>query len=762
MLKFATCGLLLAAVSCLAADDPLAIQLKNLESRVIVVGTVRQPPLAAMLARHSEARLRMANRADTEAWQKVRSLADWEQFRQPRWEALRKSLANFPASPDKVAVKVTGSHSGAGFQVQNLVYVTRPGLVVTANLYLPLKTAESRPGIILCHSHQSTKHSGARQDMAMTWARAGCVVLVPDHLGHGERRQHLFGAEGGHDYHFRYDLGMQLQLAGESLMGWLVWDLMRGVDVLLAQANVDPQRIVLISEPAGGGDVAAVTAALDQRINCAMVQNFGGPQPETAFPLTADAEESFALSGTGSWESTRNLRLSARDGFLPWSIVAAIAPRRLIYFHEFYWDREQDPAWQRLQQIYRWHERSDSLVGLAGRGFVVGSAPENTHWLPENRALLYPVLERWLQIPNPQQEYSQRMPEADLQCLTPELSRELGARPAHALVQQLVTERLAAARKARATLSPAAQRTALQREWRELLGSVDPRAEPLLMGEPLPLENFGGVTLERLHLRTEPGIVVPVLLLKPNQSSSRKCPLVLGVSQRGKAAFLQERARVIAELLRSGVAVALLDIRGTGETSSGEDRGRRSSLTSISASELMLGQTVLGGQLHDVCAVLQYLRSREGQGFGRVALWGESFTPVNPADVRYELPHTAGDRPPPLEPLGGWLALLTALLEEDVSVVYAHRGLADVQSVLASPFCYLPHDALVPGMLAHGDLPDLAVGLQRKIWLHEPVDALGRAITEQNDRPAAATVQITMEPATARAIAQWLSDALQK
>ena len=47
----------------------------------------------------------------------------------------------------------------------------------------------------------------------MTWARLGCAVLVPDHLGHGERRQHPFIREdsypgpfklGRQDYYFRY------------------------------------------------------------------------------------------------------------------------------------------------------------------------------------------------------------------------------------------------------------------------------------------------------------------------------------------------------------------------------------------------------------------------------------------------------------------------------------------------------------------------------------------------------------------------------
>jgi len=88
--------------------------------------------------------------------------------------------------------------------------------------------------------------------MGVTWARAGCLVLVMDHLGHGERRQHPFRSvadyarsfqAGLQDYYFRYDAGIQLHLVGESLVGWLAWDLMRGVDLLLAQENIDPKRI---------------------------------------------------------------------------------------------------------------------------------------------------------------------------------------------------------------------------------------------------------------------------------------------------------------------------------------------------------------------------------------------------------------------------------------------------------------------------------------------------------------------------------------
>ena len=74
-----------------------------------------------------------------------------------------------------------------------------------------------------------------------------------------------------------------------------------------------------------------------------------------------------ASMGDGSWESTRNLRLSGRDGFLPWVIVTAVAPRRMIYAHEFSWDREHDPVWRRLQKVFEFYNATDRLAFAHGR-----------------------------------------------------------------------------------------------------------------------------------------------------------------------------------------------------------------------------------------------------------------------------------------------------------------------------------------------------------------------------------------------------------
>ena len=67
--------------------------------------------------------------------------------------------------------------------------------------------------------------------ISSVWARLGCMVLVMDQLGHGERRQHPFRtaadyshkfAPGRQDYYFRYNTSIQLHVVGESLIGWMV------------------------------------------------------------------------------------------------------------------------------------------------------------------------------------------------------------------------------------------------------------------------------------------------------------------------------------------------------------------------------------------------------------------------------------------------------------------------------------------------------------------------------------------------------------
>jgi len=202
------------------------------------------------------------------------------------------------------------------------------------------------------------------------------------------------------------------------------------------------------------------------------------------------------------------------------------------------------------------------------------------------------------------------------------------------------------------------------------------------------------------------------------------------MSQEGKQAFLRQRSEAIAEWLGGGAAVCLVDVRGTGETRPIDGSRRHNGASAaISEAEWMLGQTLVGSRLRDVRSVLRYLRTRTDLDAGRVALWGDSFAPVNPEGQILAVPLDADPFPHQAEPLGGLLALFTALFEDGVRAVYVRGGLTGFESLLQSPFYYVPHDALIPGALTAGDLCDVAAALApRPLRMESLVDGLDHTV----------------------------------
>ena len=146
----------------------------------------------------------------------------------------------------------------------------------------------------------------------------------------------------------------------------------------------------------------------------------------------------------------------------------------------------------------------------------------------------------------------------------------------------------------------------------------------------------------------------------------------------------------------------------------------------------MLGNTAMGARLKDARAVVRYLRARADLDGKRLALWGESFAPANPAVPM--LDQSVNQRPGPQaiqdsDPLGPILVLLTALYEPGVQAVAARGGLVSYLSVLGDRFCYVPQDVIVPGVLEAADLADVVAALApRDVLMEGLVDGRNRAV----------------------------------
>jgi hypothetical protein len=665
-------------------------------------------------------------------WEKVSTVADWERFRDPRIAALKKSLGPFPARTPLRAAITKRLDPGDGFAIENVIFESRPGLLVTANLYLPSKVSGRIPAVVIAHSLHYPKTELELQDMGMTWARNGTAVLVMDLLGAGERVQSQPWLREGN--YSRYALGMQLYLAGESLLKWFVWDLMRGIDLLLERPYIDPKRVVMLGAVAGGGDPAAVTGVLDSRIVVVVPFNFGEAGPEEHYtqgprpydPQTADP-------GWGEWESTRCLRQSIAGQFFPWLICAARAPRPFLFSFEIGWPEnvEKEAAWARYKKVYDLYGQRGHLAYVDGYGPFTGPGEvENVG--SDLRRKFYPTLKRWLDLTVPAAEYHNPRPDAELMCLTPQAAAERRPKTASELAAALAEARLAAARAKRAGLAAAERVRSLRAALKEKLGDIEPGDAG--SARVLSTKPFSGFTAEAVLLESAPGIKVPLMLIKPAGTAAAPLPVVLALGQGGKATFLAGRSAALSALLKQGVAVCLADVRGTGET--GRAGARGSSSTSFAATELMLGETALGGRLKDARTVVRYLARRGDLDAQRLLIWGDSSAGVNPRGMTLDQSIFQQQGVPQAirqaEPAGALLALLTALYEDGVRAVAARGGLLSYQSVLRDRFCYVPLDSIVPGILETADTADLVSALApRGVLLARLVDGRNRAATPE-------------------------------
>jgi cephalosporin-C deacetylase-like acetyl esterase len=712
-------------------ESGLAAELASVRADVWSSAEHEQMDTARMVERKLHNRAEEVAASERRDWERVNTLDDWEKFRDVRLRALKASLGAFPERTPLKPVVTRRADYGDGFVLENLVYESRPNLLVTANLYLPSKISGRIPAIVVVHSHHAPKTQSELQDIGMTWARSGVAVLVMDQPGAGERLQSQPWSR--ESYYSRYAMGMQLHLAGESLMKWMVWDLMRGIDLLLERPYVDPNRIVMLGAVAGGGDPAAVTAALDKRIAVVVPFNFGEAGPEEHYTLGPRGYDfKTAWPGWGEWETTRCLRLSIADQFFPWFICASVAPRGFIYSFEIGWPKtvEEEPPWPRYKKVFELYGKRDRLAEVHGFGPFPGPG-ECTNVGVVLREKLYPILNQWLKIPVPNSEYHDPRPDSELMCLTPAVAAERNPKTVSEIALGMARERLAVSRAKMSSLSANERLSRLRASLKVKLGDIEPARS--LNAKVMQSKEFSGFAVESISLEMDAGITVPMLLLKP-QAATGRSPVVVAFAQGGKEKFLAERRSDIAELLKAGVDVCLPDVRGTGETAWSSNRGPGS--MSLAVTEFMLGDTMLGARLKDARSVVRYLSGRGDVDSKRIVLWGDSFADVNPHNM--ELYQSLDQQPGPVvnhqsEPLGSLLALLTALYEDNVEAVAARRGLISYRSILDDRFCYVPQDVIVPGILEVTDISDIVASLApRGLLIEGFVDGRDRVASESD------------------------------
>ncbi len=199
----------------------------------------------------------------------IKTAEDFERARPSLREAYLFTLGLWPA-PEKTPlnVKITGRLEQPGYTVEKLHFQSRPGLYVTANLYLPRPIQRPHPAILyLCGHYRKQKRDGAKvecQDHGIWFATNGYIALVPDTLELGE-------IAGVHQGTCPGPLDVKRwwwQSAGYTPASVECWNAIRALDYLNSRAEVDPNRIGATGI-SGGGMATFWIAAADERIKAA-------------------------------------------------------------------------------------------------------------------------------------------------------------------------------------------------------------------------------------------------------------------------------------------------------------------------------------------------------------------------------------------------------------------------------------------------------------------------------------------------------------
>ena len=611
-------------------------------------------------------------------------------------EKMGRMIGDFPER-GPLRTTVTATRERDGYRVENLMFQSRPDFWVTANLYLPRGTGPFPAIISPCGHYLSARMEPQYQFVYLNLVRSGFVVLAYDPVGQGERRQYWNPQTGetelGYSPTYEHSMaGQLLLLLGENLTNYRVWDGMRAIDYLLTRPEVDGKRIGCAGH-SGGGSMTRFIAALDERVQCAVI-NEGGTA--NRWPVRLRSENRLALS-----DAEQNLFPAAVHGIDNCDMHVAIAPRPLLVLIENY-SPDFDSAAASIRKRYQ-------QLGVLDR-FATEEATDPHAWTPKLRLATADWFSRWF--------YGRRGPkrEPDFEA---EAEQTLYVTPTGSLrYAQLGDTIFSLILKKQQRLPPprevprgAAEHNAFRNqmvsEIVRLLHYRKPNQD--LVVRRLVTTPRKDYQIEKMEFLSEPGIYVPAWMFVPERPVPGRA--IVYVSEAGIETDGMELGP-LERLVRKGRLVIAVDVRGVGGTRTPhpDDRGGSFSHlfnaeTALTYMTWFLDRSLLGMRVQDVVRSVDFTLSLPGVEQRGVSVIGKD---------------------------GGALwALFAAALDPRIAAVVAQGGLLSYGSLAASDRYLHGAHVFVRDVLKSFDLPQVAAAVAgRRLILLSPVDPMQKPVTQ--------------------------------
>jgi dienelactone hydrolase len=609
----------------------------------------------------------------------LKTRADAEAYVQTVRGKIRESFGPFPEKTP-LNPRVTKVVERDAYRIENVIFESRPGFLVSANLYVPKGSSSPRPGVVASCGHSvNGKANETYQSFCQGLARLDYVVLIFDPIGQGERQQYVDAnlkptrgtGTGEHNY-----TGNQQMLVDERFCTWRAWDGIRALDYLMSRKEVDTRHLGITGN-SGGGTLTTWLCGVEQRWTMAAPSCF-----VTEFRRNMENELGADLEQCPP--KALALGLDHED------FLAALAPKPVIILakEKDYFDaRGNEAAYQRLKRLYRLLGAEENIAYFVG--------PTYHGYSRENREAMYRWFNRCTGVSDVGTEPALVMEDdATLQCTPQGQVAGLQSKPIYSFTQEksrsLAAKRpdvdAAGLQRSVAQTLRLPERTGVP-EFR-ILRPLPDRKYPLRHALPYMVETDPGVHAIVYRLTREP------LLSRPPRETSKA---ILYISHESADDELRNE-RLIRDLLEAepGAAFHTCDVRGVGDsepqTTNVNDRGEYSTDYFYSSHAAMLDYPYLGQRTFDVLRVLDWLNA-----------WG------------YEEVHLAA------KGYGALPATFASLLSPHVVQVTLKHALSSYSAVAEARDYRWPLSALPRGVLTRFDLPDCYRELKKKnLTLLEP------------------------------------------
>ncbi len=553
-----------------------------------------------------------------------------------------------------------------GYSIRNVFFQTRPGVYVTANLYIP--DGEGKfPGVLVMMGHSLFGRLEDRyQSVGHTLALNGYVALCLDPWGAGERTT-LHGVF--EDHGDENNLGSSLMNIGEPLIGIEISDNIRGVDLLCTLPSVDPKNIGATGSSGGGNQTIWLTA-LDNRVKAAVPV------------VSAGTFESYIMGTPCICEVLPGgLNLTEEAG-----ILSLVAPRAIKMCNH---QKDNNQAFQPSEMI-RSFKNAKPIFEMYGTGNKISfQIFDLTHgYFPEDRQAMLGWFD--LHLKNKGDGTSKK--EIPFEILPKErlMVFPQGERDA----QVIGTERYCKLKGEELRLDFLGSKVFdVEKKRHELKGILGIVNKPSISSVQEFSTRKGW---SRIALETSDNKLIPVLLRLP---SGKAGEFTLVCNQEGKQKI---SASLLDSLISTGQGIAIVDLSGTGEAfvnPNSTDKNRN--ILILSRSLLWFGKTLIGEWVNELELVSDFLQSK----YHAVQIGVDANKEVGVAALIFGA----------LEER----AISLSLRETPVSYLFDNRENIDFFSVAIN----------IPGFLRWGDI-SLAVALSGGTTTFiDPVTMSGRRIT---------------------------------